>query len=126
MKKLFGGNRVCGVAAAATAREMRALLRATRGQTTTIEVRLDYLRSKAERDSFLAWLARQRLRATFVATCRSLRGGGRFHGSRPAQLEILARAAVAGCHWCDVEIETAEHYSAEELREALSPGACWH
>jgi 3-dehydroquinate dehydratase / shikimate dehydrogenase len=121
VERLFGEDRVCGVVAAATAREMRVLVRRATQMTGTIELRLDYLRSQAERDTFLAWLGRQRLRKTFIATCRSRRGGGLFRGNRKAQLEILAHAARVGCGWCDVEIETAKHYLPGQIHQALSP-----
>ncbi len=121
MERLFGEDRICGVAAATTARGMRAQVRRATQMTGTIELRLDYLRSKTEREAFLAWMGRQRQRTTFVATCRSRSGGGLFRGSRKAQLEILAYAARVGCRWCDVEIETAKHYFPGQIRQALSP-----
>jgi 3-dehydroquinate dehydratase/shikimate dehydrogenase len=34
---------------------------------------------------------------------------------------VLGEAARAGCRWCDLEIETAEHFSASALRKALAP-----
>ena len=56
-----------------------------------------------------------------IATCRTRRGGGRFGGSREAELEILGQAARAGCLWCDVEIETAERFAPAALRRVLAP-----
>jgi len=118
---MFGNDRVCGVIAAASAREMRALTRLGLRTTQTLELRLDYLRDAKERAAFLDWLGRQRLQAVLIATCRSLPGGGRFQGSRKTQIEILAQAARAGCRWCDVEIETAGHMAQDDLRRAVSP-----
>lgn len=121
MRRPFGEDRVCGVVAAATARDMQAQLRRAIRMTRTLELRLDYLRSEAERRSFLAWLGRQRLRATFIATCRTRDGGGRYRGGHEAQIRVLSQAATAGCHWCDVEIETAKHYASAALRRAILP-----
>lgn len=38
-----------------------------------------------------------------------------------AQLDILAQSVLAGCRWCDLEIEVAKHYSPAELQAALAP-----
>ncbi len=117
----FGQNRVCGVVAAKTSREMRSLLLRAGRETRTLELRLDYLRSARERDAFLRWLGLQELRATLIATCRGRAGGGLFRGSQEAQMRILAQAVRAGCSWCDVEIESAKPGRAGEIRRALSP-----
>lgn len=121
MQDLFGKSRVCGVVAAGTAREMKSQIRLGLQTTRTLELRLDYLRHAKERAAFLHWLGREHPRAVLVATCRSQQGGGLFRGSRKSQLEILAEAVHAGCLWCDVEIETAKHFTPEGLRSALSP-----
>ena len=122
MKGLFGRDRVCGVVASGTAKEMRSQLRQGLRRTHTLELRLDYLRSAKERNAFLSWLARGRPRGVIlVATCRRKQGGGLFAGSQKEELEVLARAARAGCAWCDVEIETAKHITHRELRAKVSP-----
>jgi 3-dehydroquinate dehydratase/shikimate dehydrogenase len=121
LKGLFGKDRVCGVVAAATAREMRSQVRLGLRKTRTLELRLDYLRSAKERKSFLSWLRRKRPRAVLVATCRRKEGGGLYRGSREEQIGILAQAARSGCDWCDVEIETAQRMARSELARALLP-----
>src|SRR6266480_4405809 len=70
---LFGTGlrRICAVVAASTAEEMSKLVRSALRQTRTVELRLDWLRSDAERARFLDWLAAsQPGHATFLATCR--------------------------------------------------------
>ncbi len=121
MKALFGKNRVCGVVAGETARQMKAQVGAGLRKTRTLELRLDYLRGAKERQAFLSWLGRTRPRAVLVATCRRVEGGGLFQGSRGEEIAILAEAVRSGCGWCDVEIETAKHFSRGELARALSP-----
>src|SRR5207253_11054578 len=72
-------NRICAVAAAKTAAEMARQVRAGLKETRTIELRLDWLKSDAERRKLLRWLAKQRFRsATFLATCRRKVAGGVF------------------------------------------------
>ena len=56
-----------------------------------------------------------------IATCRMRRGGGQFVGTVEEEIAILAQAVLAGCLWCDVEIETAERFGSKKLRAALSP-----
>jgi len=120
---VFAGNRICGVVAAGTAREMARLLRRTLRQTRTVELRLDYLPSADERAAFLGHLAANPPGggAVLIATCRSVRGGGRFRDSAAEQQEALAAAARAGCQWCDVEIEAVRDWPAARRRRELRP-----
>ena len=60
MEGLFGKDRVCGVVAAGTAREMKSQMRLGLQTTRTLELRLDYLRDAKERAAFLSWLGRER------------------------------------------------------------------
>jgi len=118
---VFGANRICGVVAAGTALEMTRLLKRTLRQTSTAELRLDYLRNPRERAAFLAILAKHTPRATLIATCRSRRGGGRFKGTAAAQREALRLAARAGCEWCDVEVEAVRDWPAAQRLRDLRP-----
>jgi 3-dehydroquinate dehydratase/shikimate dehydrogenase len=121
LKGVFGKDRVCGVVAAKTALEIKAQIRLGLAKTRTLELRLDYLSGSKERDAVFRLLPGLRRRAVFIATCRRTEGGGLFRGSREEQIEILARAAGAGCAWCDVEIETAARVPIQELRRAMAP-----
>jgi 3-dehydroquinate dehydratase/shikimate dehydrogenase len=121
LKALFGEERLCGVVAAESAREMRVQIGQALHKTRTLELRLDYLRNAGELEIFLSWLRNRRPQGIFIATCRRKEGGGLFGGSREKQIEILAEAARSGCAWCDVEIETAKHMARGELHRALSP-----
>jgi 3-dehydroquinate dehydratase/shikimate dehydrogenase len=121
LKDLFGKDRVCGVIAAATSREMIVQVRAGLRITRTLELRLDYLRTAKERHAFLSWLKIKRPRAVLIATCRREEGGGVFQGSREQQIEILSQATRSGVDWCDVEIETAKHIARGELKRKLRP-----
>jgi 3-dehydroquinate dehydratase/shikimate dehydrogenase len=98
------------------ARQLRRALRSTR----TVELRLDWLRNDRERLLFLGWLRLRRPRATLLATCRAQHAGGRFAGGIPRQLVFLQMAALSGCAWCDLEIETASFFRASELKAFLA------
>jgi 3-dehydroquinate dehydratase/shikimate dehydrogenase len=120
---MFGQDRICGVVAAPTAAQAETEVRnaAVRYGTRILELRLDYLRSPAERAAFFRRLPRLRRGLTLIATCRSRRGGGRFAGRAAAELAVLAQAVRAGCQWCDIELEVAGQLPRNELHRALSP-----
>jgi len=120
---MFSKDRICAVIAAPTAAQAERQLRdAIRQRSRVIELRLDYLRDSAQRAALLRRLAAHARRVTLIATCRTLRGGGKFRGTPAAEIAILAQALRAGCRWCDVELETAELYTPADLRLALGPG----
>jgi 3-dehydroquinate dehydratase / shikimate dehydrogenase len=127
MAALFGRDRICGVVAAVTPRDMFRQLAAALHSTSTVELRLDYLRDAREIRHFLAQLSEFRrvvpriARATLIATCRRKDAGGKFRGSPAAQLDLLRLAAKSGCAWLDLEIETAAGLSEEEWSERASP-----
>ena len=120
MPGIFGKDKICAVVAGRNAADAAAhLLRALR-ETRTAELRLDWLASRSEIHKILQWLAgkkgkQARSRATLIATCRRRVAGGKFAGGIKEQAEILREAGRAGCAWLDIEIETAEKISKEEL-----------
>src|SRR6266576_2322879 len=121
---LFGTGlrRICAVVAASTADEMSKLVRSALRQTRTVELRLDWLGSDAERARFLDWLAAGQPRnARFLATCRRREGGGKFPGAVDRELYWLIRAREAGCQWCDLEVETLRKLPGQSVREYPVP-----
>src|SRR5256885_15935862 len=93
-------NRICAVAAAKTAAEMARQVRAGLKETRTVELRLDWLKSDAERRRLLGWLAKQRFRpATFVATCRRKVAGGAFKRDVSAGFVLVFGARRGGVGW---------------------------
>jgi 3-dehydroquinate dehydratase/shikimate dehydrogenase len=117
-----GVGRLCGVAAARTAQELKNLVRKALRLTPTVELRLDWLENDVERDKFLKWLTTTKTaRATFLATCRRRLGGGEFSGDAGAELYWLIRAREAGCAWCDLEVETLEELPGKSVRGFAVP-----
>src|SRR5208337_555593 len=117
-----GVGRICGVAAAATARELRVLLKQALRYTRTVELRLDWLRSDQERQKFLSWLKDSRPKgAVLVATCRRRIGGGEFAGDAGAELYWLMKAGRAGCQWCDLEVETLREVPGKSVEGCAIP-----
>jgi 3-dehydroquinate dehydratase/shikimate dehydrogenase len=54
---------------------------------------------------------------TVIATCRRAAAGGKFRGSIAAQLEILTKAAAAGCQLVDIELQTALKCKSDQLQK---------
>src|SRR2546426_5262550 len=93
-------NRICAVAAGKTAEEMARQVRAGLKETRTIELRLDWLKSDAERRKLLRWLAKQRFRsATFLATCRRKVAGGGVKSGNPAGEVLVVGGRRRGGRW---------------------------
>jgi 3-dehydroquinate dehydratase / shikimate dehydrogenase len=119
---MFGEDRVCAVAAAEDARELWRQLRRGLEWTSTVELRLDWLKNDREIARFLRRLAAKTPRATLIATCRRRQAGGRYRGTVATQLIQLAEAVSAGCAWYDLEIETATLCPRELLDVLLGEG----
>jgi 3-dehydroquinate dehydratase/shikimate dehydrogenase len=101
---------------------MSKMVRSALKQTRTVELRLDWLRSDAERAQFLGWLGRtQPWNATFLATCRRREGGGKFAGGVDRELYWLTQAREAGCQWCDLEVESLRKLPGQSVREYPVP-----
>jgi 3-dehydroquinate dehydratase / shikimate dehydrogenase len=121
---LFGrGIRgICAVVAASTATEMSRQFRSALRETKTVELRLDWLRSDAERTHFLGWLRKNSPKgAILLATCRRREGGGKFAGDVDRELYWLMQAREAGCQWCDLEVETLRKLPDQSVREYAVP-----
>jgi len=119
VSSVFGKGiaRLCGVAAAPTASELRRLVTQALRETPTVEIRLDWLTNDAERQAFLGWLKKQRLtKVQLIATCRRRRGGGEFTGDAGAELFWLMKAREADCAWCDLEVETLRELPDKSVR----------
>jgi len=61
--------------------------------------------------------------AVVIATCRRASSGGKFRGSVASQLDILNKAAAAGCQLVDVELQTAAKCKPEQLQKLRSRAA---
>ncbi len=120
---LFGPDRICAVVAAPTAAAMLSGLREALKESRTVELRLDWLKDGVELKRFLGKLRVDRPRKCVIATLRRRDASGKYRGTRAEQLKWLKVAAEAGCGWCDLEVESAEHLDASALRELRKSGA---
>ena len=88
-----------------------------------VEFRLDYLANPAAILPKLKQFLYERGEVTAIATCRRAATGGKFKGTIAAELEILEKAAQAGCHLIDIELQTAEHIKPAQMKQLRSHGA---
>src|ERR1035437_8673793 len=58
-----------------------------------------------------------------IATCRRVASGGKFRGSIPSQLDILGKAAAAGCQLVDVELQPASKCKPDQLQKLRTRAA---
>ncbi len=103
--------------------EMMEKAEAVLRENPLVELRLDYLPAPLGAMSRLRKLAETRPDCILIGTCRRRGSGGNFQGSLDEQIEVLRKAANAGCAAVDVEIESAEAMSSEEWEELRSMAA---
>ena len=83
--------------------------------STFIELRLDTLAKPAAAFSELKAFLHRHREVTAIATCRRKVFGGHFVGSLNSELELLLKAAEAGAHIVDFEVESAEQTTGPQL-----------
>ncbi|HTV81189.1 MAG TPA: shikimate dehydrogenase [Acidobacteriaceae bacterium] len=88
-----------------------------------VEFRLDYLANPAAALPKIRQFLYERSEVTAIATCRRAATGGKFKGTIAAELEILEKAALAGCHLIDLELQSAEHMKPAQMQRLRSRGA---
>ena len=121
--------KVCLAVNADSADEMLDIAESMAQEQPFLELRLDYLKQPAAALTKLRRFLETHQYVTAIATCRRSDNGGKFKGSLAAQLEILNKAAAAGCHMLDLELESALKAKPEalaRLRKARGLMVSWH
>lgn len=88
-----------------------------------LEFRLDYLSQPATALFKIKRFTEYYPQALVICTCRREASGGRFKGSIASQLEILTKAAAAGCQLVDLELQTVVRCKPEQLEKLCSRSA---
>jgi 3-dehydroquinate dehydratase/shikimate dehydrogenase len=115
--------RVCVAVFAPDAAQLIEKAESTVRDNTFIELRLDYLARPGLALSRLREFTAFHPHVIVIATCRRAASGGKFQGSIAAQLEILGKAAAAGCQLVDVELQTAVRLKPAQLEKLRSKAA---
>jgi 3-dehydroquinate dehydratase/shikimate dehydrogenase len=99
--------KVCLAISAETSEEMVEIAESMARDNPFVEFRLDYLKQPAAALPKLKRFLETHQYVTAIGTCRRSDNGGKFKGSLASQLDVLAKAAAAGCQIVDIELESA-------------------
>jgi 3-dehydroquinate dehydratase/shikimate dehydrogenase len=115
-------GKVCVAIIGSTAAEMLEKASAVVKETPFLEFRLDYLEKPLLALPKLKHFFTDNTAATGIATCRRTANGGKFSGNVAAEIEVLSKAAAAGFHIVDVELESAAALKKGELQKLRDTG----
>jgi 3-dehydroquinate dehydratase / shikimate dehydrogenase len=115
-------GKVCVAITGTTAAEMLEKASAVVKETPFLEFRLDYLEKPLLALPKLKHFFTDNTAATGIATCRRTANGGKFSGKVADEIEILSKAAAAGFHIVDVELESAEVMKKGDLQKLRETG----
>ena len=120
-------GKLCIAIQAGSAAELMERAGAALKDSKFLEFRLDSLAKPGSVLGALTEFLGEHKDVTAIATCRRKDHGGHFAGSLTSELEVLLKAAEAGCRIVDLEVESAEGTrpaQLEKFREGLrSAGA---
>ena len=88
-----------------------------------LEFRLDHISKPGLAIPKIKHFLETRSGIIVIATCRRMASGGKFRGSIASQLDILAKAAAAGCQLVDIELQTALKCKPEQLQKLRARAA---
>jgi 3-dehydroquinate dehydratase / shikimate dehydrogenase len=115
-------GKVCVAIIGSTAAEMLEKASAVVKETPFLEFRLDYLEKPLLALPKFKHFFTDNTAATGIATCRRTATGGKFSGNVAAEIEVLSKAAAAGFHIVDVELESVEAMKKGELQNLRDTG----
>src|SRR5215469_11618003 len=115
--------RVCVAVIGSDANEMAEKAEALVRDNSFLEFRLDYLSRPGLAIPRIKRFLEANVGTIVIATCRRAVSGGKFRGSIASQLDILNKAATAGCQLVDVELQTAAKCKPEQIQKLRSRAA---
>jgi 3-dehydroquinate dehydratase/shikimate dehydrogenase len=108
-------GKLCVAIQAGSPGEMVERATAALAESRFLEFRLDALQKPAAALPQLKELLATHRDLTAIATCRRKEFGGLFVGSLTTELDVLLKAAEAGCQMVDLEVESAEEAKPAQL-----------
>ena len=115
--------RVCIAVTGRDAVEMIAKAEALLRDNTFLEFRLDYLPRPLLALPKIKEFVEYHPHVVVIATCRRAASGGKFRGSIASQLEVLTKAAAAGCQLVDIELQSAVRCKRQHLERLRAQAA---
>ncbi|HXY77813.1 MAG TPA: shikimate dehydrogenase [Candidatus Acidoferrales bacterium] len=107
--------KVCLALSGDTTEDMLATAESMARDNPFLEFRLDYLKQPLAALPKIHRFLETHQYVTAIGTCRRADNGGKFKGSLAAQLQVLAKAAAAGCHIVDLELQSASKAKPEAI-----------
>jgi len=115
--------RVCVAIAAQNPAEMLEKAEAVSRDNPFIELRLDYIPRPGLALPRIKEFTETHPHVSLIATCRRVASGGKFKGPISSQLEVLGKAAEAGCQLVDVELQTAVRLKPAQMTKLRGKAA---
>jgi 3-dehydroquinate dehydratase/shikimate dehydrogenase len=109
--------RVCVALTGSDPNEMAEKAEALVRDNSLLEFRLDYFSKPLLAIPRIKRFLESHLGTIVIATCRRAANGGKFRGSIASQLDILNKAAAAGCQLVDLELQTATKCKSEQVQK---------
>jgi 3-dehydroquinate dehydratase/shikimate dehydrogenase len=115
--------RVCVAVTGSDANEMVEKAEALARDNGFLEFRLDYLSRPALALPKIKQFTEYHPHVALAATCRRVAGGGKFKGTIASELDILGKAAAAGCQLVDLELQSAVRAKPQQLQRLRNSAA---
>ena len=115
--------RVCVAITGTDANDMIEKAESLARDNSFIEFRLDYVSQPVAAIPKVKKFFEMHQHVVAIATCRRAENGGKFKGSLTAQLDILGKAAGAGCQIIDLELQSALKCKADALQKLRTRAA---
>jgi 3-dehydroquinate dehydratase / shikimate dehydrogenase len=115
--------RVCVAVTGSDASDMVAKAETLVRDNPLLEFRLDYLPKPSLAIPKIRRFTEYHPHVVAIATCRRVASGGRFRGSLASELDILNKAATAGCQLLDLEMQSAANCRPEQLQRLRNRAA---
>ena len=115
--------RVCVAITGTDANDMIEKAESLARDNSFIEFRLDYVSQPFAAIPKVKKFFEMHQHVVAIATCRRAENGGKFKGSLAAQLDILGKAAAAGCQIIDLELQSALKCKADALQKLRTRAA---
>jgi len=115
--------KVCVAVSAPSPGELLDKAEAVSRDNPFIELRLDYISRPGLAIGRVREFVEMHPHVTLVATCRRESSGGKYKGDIRSELEVLGKAAEAGCQLVDVELQTAAKLKPAQLEKLRSLAA---
>jgi 3-dehydroquinate dehydratase/shikimate dehydrogenase len=108
--------RVCVAVTGSDASDMVAKAETLVRDNPLLEFRLDYLPKPSLAIPRIRRFTEYHPHVVAIATCRRVASGGKFRGSVASELDILNKAASAGCQLLDLEMQSAAQCRPEQVQ----------